>query len=82
MIRKLPLSFTKDSFLDFLRRNNLLPIWMEDLIAIENFKYTLCKVSYLEDAFDFCSCFQTNPVIKDIKVNLHPKSSKVWKRDH
>jgi hypothetical protein len=51
IFRKLPIGETKDSFLDVLKRNNLFPVWMEDLITIENYKYTLCKVSYLDDAF-------------------------------
>lgn len=52
---------------------------MEDLIQIENYKYTLCKVSYLEDVFEMCSKFQINSPLKDVKVNLHPKSCKAWK---
>jgi hypothetical protein len=51
LFRKLPLAETKESFLDLLSRNKLFPVWMEDLITIEAFKYTLCKVSYLDDAF-------------------------------
>jgi hypothetical protein len=52
---------------------------MEDLIQIDNFKYTLCKVNYLNDVFDLCAKFQINSPLKDVKVNLHPKSCKVWK---
>lgn len=56
---------------------------MEDLIQIDNFKYTLCKVDFLDDAFELCSRFQINSPLKEVKVNLHPKSSKTWKkRDH
>lgn len=52
---------------------------MEELIQIDNFKYTLCKVNYVNDVFELCTNFQINPPIKDVKVNLHPKSSKTWK---
>lgn len=79
LFRKLPSSITKEVFLDILRKKNISPVWMEDLIEIENYKYTLCKVSYLEDVFEMCSKFQINSPLKDVKVNLHPKSCKAWK---
>jgi hypothetical protein len=51
---------------------------MEELIEIEGFKYTICKVTYLEDAFHMITCFQSKK-IKEAKVNYHPKSAKKWK---
>lgn len=54
---------------------------MEELIEIENFKYTLCKIADLDEAFAFCSLFQLAPPFKETKVNLHPKSAKIWKQD-
>jgi len=48
------------------------------LIEISGAKYTVAKVSYLEDALALCSVFNAKK-IRDAKVNLHPKSSKNWK---
>lgn len=82
MFRRLPINLTKETLLDILRKRNISPVWMEELIQIDNFKYTLCKVSFLDDAFELCSRFQINSPLKEVKVNLHPKSCKAWKRDH
>lgn len=54
------------------------PAWLEDLIEIGNFKYTICKVNYLEDAFNIVTSFNFKN-IKEAKVNYHPKSAKKWK---
>lgn len=51
---------------------------MEELIEIEGFKYTICKVSYLDEAFQVVGAFQAKS-IKEAKVNYHPKSAKKWK---
>lgn len=79
MFRKLPANLTKDTLLDMLRKRSVPPIWMEELVQIDNYKYTLCRVSYLDDAFELCSRFQINSPFKEVKVNLHPKSTKTWK---
>ena len=51
---------------------------MEDLIEICGFKYTICKVNYLDDAFNLVTNF-TAKNIKEAKINYHPKSAKTWK---
>lgn len=80
IFRRLPTNLTKDVLLEFLRKRGLSPVWMEELIQIEHYKYTLCKVSNLDEVFEFCALFQVNSPIKGATVNLHPKSSKIWKR--
>ena len=47
MFRNLPTILNKQSFVEILKKRKLNPIWMEELIQIENQKYTLCKVQYL-----------------------------------
>lgn len=54
--------------------------WMEELVEICGAKYTVCKVSYLDEALSLCSIFNAKR-IKDAKVNIHPKSSKNWKAE-
>lgn len=51
---------------------------MEELIEIEGFKYTTCKVGFLDEAFQVIGAFQAKN-IKEAKVNYHPKSAKKWK---
>lgn len=75
MFRRLPLSMTKESLLALFKSK---PAWMEELIEIGGFKYTICKVPYLEEAFQIITSFQAKGV-KEAKVNYHPKSAKKWK---
>ena len=49
------MSMSKESFLNIFKKNP--PIWAEDLIEICGFKYTICKVNYLDDAFNIVSTF-------------------------
>lgn len=67
---------TKESLLALFKKSS--PTWMEDLIEICGFKYTMCKVSYLDDAFSIVTTFNARN-IKEAKVNYHPKSAKIWK---
>ena len=76
VFRRLPVSMTKESFLSIFKK--VTPTWMEDLIEISGFKYTICKVGYLDDAFSLVTAFNAKNV-KEAKVNYHPKSAKTWK---
>lgn len=67
---------TKQNLLIIFKK--IEPTWLEDLIEIGNFKYTICKVNYLEQAFDIVAAFNLKS-IKEAKVNYHPKSAKKWK---
>lgn len=67
---------TKDSLLAIFKKSQ--PVWMEELIEICGFKYTICKVAYLDDAFNITSAFNAKG-IKEAKVNYHPRSAKLWK---
>ena len=67
---------TKESLLAIFKKSQ--PTWMEDLIEICGFKYTTCKVAYLDDAFNIVTAFNAKG-IKEAKVNYHPKSAKIWK---
>jgi hypothetical protein len=75
VFRRLPVSMTKEGLLALLKTK---PAWMEEPIEIGGFKYTICKVPYLEDAFQIITVFQSK-AIKEAKVNYHPKSAKKWK---
>ena len=70
------MSMTKDGLLNLLKKTP--PIWMEDLIEICGFKYTICKVPFLDDAFSMVANFNAKGV-KEAKVNYHPRSAKKWK---
>ena len=48
------------------------------MVEIGGFKYTICKVNYLEDAFHIITTFRAKG-IKETKVNCHPKSAKKWR---
>ena len=67
---------TKENLLAVFKKTP--PVWMEDLIEICGFKYTICKVSYLDDAFNLVTDFNAKN-IKEAKINYHPKSAKTWK---
>lgn len=49
-------------------------------MEIAGAKYTIGKVSYLDEALQLCSVFNAKK-LRDAKVNLHPKSSKNWKAE-
>jgi hypothetical protein len=76
VFRKLPLSMTKESFLGIFKK--VVPSWMEEFVEIGGFKYTICKVPYMDEAFQIVAAFQAKG-IKEAKVNYHPKSSKAWR---
>lgn len=76
IFRKLPLSMTKEALLAIFKK--ITPTWMEDLIEICGFKYTMCKVSFLDEAFNIVTAFNSRN-IKEAKINYHPKSAKTWK---
>lgn len=76
VFRKLPLNMTKEMFLGLFKR--VQPTWMEELSEIAGYRYTICKVPYMEDAFQMVAAFQAK-AIKDAKVNYHPRSAKIWR---
>lgn len=75
VFRRLPANMTKETLLGIFKSK---PSWMEELIEIGGFKYTICKVAYLEEAFQMITTFQSKG-IKEAKINYHPKSAKKWK---
>ena len=79
VLRKLPKEMTKDMFITVLKKNKVVPLWVEEPVEIEGYKYTICTMSCLEEALNFCSVFQVNSPMRKVKVNLHPKSKKIWK---
>lgn len=50
---------TKEALLALLKTK---PAWMEEPIEIGGFKYTICKVPYLEDAFQIITAFQAKTI--------------------
>lgn len=54
------MSMTKEGLLNILKKTP--PIWMEDLIEICGFKYTICKVPFLDDAFSMVASFNAKGV--------------------
>ena len=66
--------------LSILKQTGANITWIEDLCHIGDFKYTVGKVKYLDDAFLIAEYFQLINPIKEMKVNLHLKSAKIWKQ--
>jgi hypothetical protein len=60
VFRKLPANTTKESFLAIFKKTP--PVWMEDLIEICGFKYTICKVNYLDEAFSIVTAFNAKNI--------------------
>lgn len=58
-------------------------MWIEEIVRIGDWKYALVGVETLEDVFKTVEHFRNNSSyreLKEIKVNLHPQSKKIWVR--
>lgn len=76
VFRRLPKSITKEQLAATLKKEHLNFSWMEEPIAIREYKYVLVGVPFIDDAFKICNYYRDSPFCK---VNLHPASSKIYK---
>jgi len=47
-------------------------------VEINDLRYTLVGVLFIDDAFRMCEHFRTHPL--QCKVNLHPSSCKIYRQ--